>query len=144
MAAKRDSKGRFIEGSVANPAGRPKDGQSWSAIISEIGDMYPEDINAFIPKNNDLGRIIAQLPKSVQMKYLVIMRVYAALMFEPTSGLLKEFLDRMEGKVMQPVDMTTAGEKIGNDDARNEILRKLDSIATATNAGAISSKPDGE
>jgi len=106
MTVERDSKGRWKKGSIPNPSGRPKDGASWSAIISEIGDMYPEDILAFIPKNNDLGRTIAQLPKNVQMKYLVIMRVYAALMFEPTSGLLKEFLDRMEGKVIDNLKLS--------------------------------------
>jgi hypothetical protein len=139
----RDERGRWKKGTPPpNPAGRPKDGASWSAIISEIGDMYPEDILAFLPKNNDLGREVAKLPKSVQMKYLVIMRVYAALMFEPTSGLLKEFLDRMEGKVSEHIDMTTQGEKIGQDDTRYEILRKLDSIAAAANAGSVSKQSD--
>lgn len=42
------------------------------------------------------------------------------------------------------MDVTSGGEKIGaNDtDTRLEILRKLDSIATATVAGAISVKPE--
>jgi hypothetical protein len=111
------------KGTSGNPAGRAKDGQSWSAIISEIGDMYPEDINAFIPKNNPLGREVAKLPQAVQMKYLVIMRVYAALMFEPTSGLLKEFLDRMEGKVSEHIDMTTGGEKFTNLSDEEKIMR---------------------
>jgi hypothetical protein len=43
------------------------------------------------------------------------------------------------------VDVTSKGEKIGNDDTdtRNEILRKLASIATATGATDVSGKPDG-
>jgi hypothetical protein len=134
MAVKRDERGRWRKGTPPpNPAGRPKDGQSWSAIISEIGDMYPEDILAFIPKNNDLGRTIAQLPKSVQMKYLVIMRVYAALMFEPTSGLLKEFLDRMEGKVSEHIDMTSGGEKLSNLSDEDKIARILALVQKAKN-----------
>ncbi len=41
------------------------------------------------------------------------------------------------------MDVTSGGEKLGADgDTRAEILRKLDSIATATGAGAISVKPE--
>jgi hypothetical protein len=44
------------------------------------------------------------------------------------------------------VDVTTKGEKIGADDndTRAEILRKLDSIATAMDAGSIHNQPDNE
>ena len=61
--------------------------------------MYPEDLLAFIPRNTDLGKAVAQLPKGVQMKYLVTTRVFAALMFDPSSALFKELMDRAEGKV---------------------------------------------
>ena len=107
MAIKRDDKGRFVKGTPPpNPQGRPKDGESWSAIIAEIGNMYPEDILEFLPKNNPLAREINKFPKSVQMKYLVIMRAYAALMFEPSNSMLKEFIDRMEGKVADQLKLT--------------------------------------
>jgi hypothetical protein len=136
--------GSWKPGQSGNPAGRPKDGESWAAIIAAVGNMYPEDILEFIGRNNDLGKVIAQLPKGVQMKYLVTARVYAALLFEPTSGLWKELMERAEGKITERVDVTSDGEKIGSDDARAEILRKLDSIATATGAGAISKPTDRE
>lgn len=44
------------------------------------------------------------------------------------------------------VDVTSGGEKLGKDDGdtRAEILRKLDGIAAATGAGAVSKQPDGE
>ena len=87
------------KGQSGNPAGRPKDGESWSAIIKTVGDMYPADLLAFIGENNDLGRQIKMLPKDVQMKYQVVTRVFAALMFEPSSSLFKELMDRAEGKV---------------------------------------------
>lgn len=93
------------KGQSGNPAGRPKDGESWAAIIAAVGNMYPEDLIAFIGTSNDLGRNLAQLPKNVQMKYLVTTRVYAALMFEPTSGLWKELMERVEGKVPQAVEV---------------------------------------
>ena len=93
------------KGVSGNPAGRPKDGESWAAIIKLVGDMYPDDILAFVGTKNDLGRAVAQLPKQVQMKYLITTRVFAALMFEPTSGLWKELMERAEGKVTDKVEI---------------------------------------
>lgn len=87
------------KGVSGNPAGRPKDGESWSAIIKAVGDMYPEDLLTFVGSNNDLGYQIRKYPKSVQMKYQIVVRVFAALMFEPTSNLFKELMNRAEGKV---------------------------------------------
>lgn len=121
-----------------NPAGRPKDGESWAAIIKAVGDMYPADLLAFIGTHNDLGRALAQYPAGVQMKYLVTARVFAALMFEPTSGLWKELMERSEGKVSTPVDVTSAGKEIGADDARESIRRKLAAIASAVGAREVS------
>lgn len=74
--------------------------------------MYPDDILAFVGENNDLGKVLKQLPKSVQMKYLVTARVFSALMFEPTSGLWKELMERAEGKVQDKLDLTSKGEQI--------------------------------
>ena len=93
-------------GQSPNPTGRPKDGESWAAIIKSVGDMYPADIVAFIGKDNDLGRMLAKLPQDVQMKYLVTARVFSALMFEPTSGLWKEWMERAEGKVKDKLDIS--------------------------------------
>jgi hypothetical protein len=105
-------KSAWKPGQSGNPAGRPKDGESWAAIIAAVGNMYPQDILEFVGKNNDLGKVLAQLPQAVQMKYLVTARVFAALMFEPTSGLWKELMERAEGKVSDHIDLTSGGDKI--------------------------------
>lgn len=102
----------FVKGQSGNPAGRPKDGESWSAIIKAVGDMSSDDILALVGRDNDLGREIAALPKGVQMKYLVTARVFAALMFEPTAGLWNNLMDRAEGKVSDKLDVTSKGEQI--------------------------------
>jgi hypothetical protein len=123
-------------GPSPNPAGRPRDGESWAAIIKAVGDMYPTDILAFIGESNDLGRALKQYPANVQMKYLVTARVFSALMFEPTQGLWKELMERAEGKVISPVDITTKNESLnkGTDDIRDEILRKLATVTDTSDA----------
>lgn len=144
--ANRTKLGTFAKGHSGNPAGRPKDGESWAAIIKSVGDMYPADIVAFIGKDNDLGRMLSKLPQGVQMKYLVTARVFASLMFEPTSSLWRDLVDRAEGKVVQVTDITSGGEPLGKDDSdtKAEILRKLDGIATAAGAGAVHQPTDTE
>jgi len=92
-------------GQSGNPAGRPKTGESWSEIFRMVGEMYPEDVISIIGRTTDLGRAYAQFPQAVQMKIQVAIRVVAALMFEPTQGLLKETLDRIEGKVPEKLQM---------------------------------------
>lgn len=131
-------------GKSPNPSGRSKDGESWAAIIKSVGDMYPADILAFIGENNDLGRALKQYPSNVQMKYLVTARVFSALMFEPTSGLWKELMERAEGKVTSPVDVTTNGKEITNtSEIYESILRKL-GLDTAENeiSEVIPTKPE--
>jgi hypothetical protein len=115
--AKTKSKSRgnpaWKKGGVSpNPTGRPKDGESWSGVIKAIGEMYPNDIIEFVGKDNDLGRAIAKFPNNVQMKYLVTARIFAALMFEPTSALWNGLMERAEGKLAAPIDLSGGGEKI--------------------------------
>jgi hypothetical protein len=58
-------------------------------------------------------------------------------MFEPTSGLWKELMERAEGKVIQPVDLSGEVGLTNNDDTKSEILSKLARIATATGADKL-------
>jgi hypothetical protein len=112
------------KGQSGNPAGRPRDGESWAAIIKAVGDMYPTDILAFIGESNDLGRALKQYPANVQMKYLVTARVFSALMFEPTQGLWKELMERAEGKVETPIkhsgEMNVTWKEFINDDTEKD------------------------
>ena len=132
---KRDSKGRFVKGTSGNPGGRPKDDKAWGTIVRDVGNMTAEEILEFIPKNNDLGRMIARLPKTVQMKYLVTARVFSALMFEPSSGLLNALMDRVDGKVIQPVDMTNKGDKFESGADAERFDRSILALADAIREG---------
>ena len=86
-----------------NPKGRPRDGESWAHVIKEISNMTPEDIVSMVGRDTDLGKSFLQMPRNVQVKYLVSARVVAAMMFEPTQGLWHELMERSEGKVKDEI-----------------------------------------
>ena len=67
--------------------------------------MFAEEVSAEVG-SNDLGRAYRQMPRGIAMKRLVVMRVFAALMFEPTGGLWNPLMERVEGKVTLPIDIT--------------------------------------
>jgi hypothetical protein len=136
-AAKAKPRGKpWPKGVSGNPKGRAKDGQSWAGIIREVGEMYPEDLLAFIPTSNPMGQQLAQLPKGVQLKYQVVIRVYLSQLFEP-SGLFKELLDRLEGKVKERVEIE-GGLHVAN------LQGILDRVYGATNTDSgRTNNPDG-
>lgn len=88
-----------------NPEGRPRTRESWSEIAKIVGDMCADDVIQIVGTSNDLGQAYSKYPKNVQIKFLILLRVVSALMHDPTSGLLKELLDRIEGKVPDRLQM---------------------------------------
>jgi len=119
-------KSAWKPGQSGNPNGRPKDGASWASIIKTVGDMYPTDILLFVGTENDLGRMLKDLPPNVQMKYLVTARIFSALMFEPTSGLWKELMERVEGKVQDRLDLSNTDGTFSNESAiYDRIMAKI-------------------
>ena len=93
-------------GQSGNPAGRPADGESWAGIIAEMAAMTADEIAGEVGKSNELGRSYLQLPKAVKMKRLIVARVMAAIMFEPSTGLVNALMERTDGKVAQAVALT--------------------------------------
>jgi hypothetical protein len=104
---KRKGNKKWVKGGASpNPKGAPKRGQSWKEIIHEIGEMTPDEARALSAK------LFEQVPlhDEVTLKQAVVMRVYASLLFEPQPGLLNAFMERVEGKVAQPITQMTDDE----------------------------------
>lgn len=71
--------------------------------------MTVEDLLPIVGEKSSLGKTIKQMPRLVQIKYLVTIRVLVTLMFEPTAGLWNGLMDRMEGEV---TDTTQVNNKL--------------------------------
>ena len=88
-------------GQSGNPAGAPKRGESWAEIIKRIGDMEPgEAAHTF----GEIAKQLRNMPAGVTLKEFVVMRIYAAMLFEPSSSLWGHMLDRVDGKVKDEID----------------------------------------
>lgn len=98
-------------GQSGNPTGAPKRGQSWAELWNEIGELDgPQTAKRAIRL---WVKQFKQLPEGVTLKELVVIKGYAALLDDMNARLLKEVMDRAEGKVSERVDITSGGEKIG-------------------------------
>lgn len=92
-----------------NTAGAPKRGESWGEIIKRIGDMTPKEAAEHA---RTIAGKLASMGDGITLKEAVVVRVYASLLFEPQPGLLNSFMERAEGKIVNPVDVTSGGEAI--------------------------------
>ena len=88
-------------GQSGNPAGSPKRGESWAEIIKRIGDMTPVEA---ADHANEIAKQLRKIGGGLTLKEAVVVRVYAALLFEPQASLLNSFMERAEGKVAQPIE----------------------------------------
>lgn len=110
MASKKGrppTKGSIKKGETRNPYGRPKDEESWAGVIRMMQNNTADEIAEMLGgRLTDLGRSYLQMPKNVQMKYLMTLRAMAGFMFEPNSALWEKIMERAEGKVAQGVELT--------------------------------------
>lgn len=93
-------------GESGNPAGAPKRGESWAELFNSIGNLTGEEV---ANKAMLWAGKFKKMPKGVTLKELVVVRAYAALLDESNARLLKEVMDRAEGKVADVVKGTGEG-----------------------------------
>ena len=106
---RKPSPSAWKPGQSGNPAGAPKRGESWAEIIKNLGDMTAPEAAAV---SLELSTQFLKIGSGITLKQAVVLRVYAALLFDPNPGLLNSFMDRVEGKVKDQVDLTSNGETI--------------------------------
>jgi len=100
----------FPKGVSPNPAGAPKRGQSWAELFNSIGDLTGGQVAEKAVKL--WTKQFKALPEGVTLKELVVIKAYAALLDEGNARLLKEVMDRAEGKVKDQVDVTSGGNEL--------------------------------
>ena len=100
----------FVKGdSRINRNGAPRVGLSWSEILKEIGEL---DGKQALER---AGRIFAQLkkyPQGVTLKELAAISYFVRMINDPNGSLLTAVADRTDGKVVNPVDITSNGETL--------------------------------
>lgn len=108
------------KGVSGNPRGAPKRGESWAELIKRVGEMTPVEA---AERCVALAQQFLQYGDGATLKETTVLRVYAALLFEPQPGLLNAFMERAEGKVAQPVSMEPSAA----------LLAKLDELGLTLN-----------
>jgi hypothetical protein len=98
---RKPPKSAWKPGQSGNPAGAPKRGESWAEIIKQYGDMTPAEA---ADRVNEVAKQLRKIGNGVTLKEAVVVRVYAALMFEPSASLLNSFMERAEGKVKEEIE----------------------------------------
>lgn len=94
-------------GQSGNPKGAPKRGESWQEIIKRYGELTPPEAAEL---SLELTKKLLSIGDGVTLKQAVVLRVYADLLYEPNPGLLNSFMERAEGKVSQPIEVTWRDE----------------------------------
>lgn len=90
-------------GKSGNPKGPPKHGESWASVLTWASNLTGEEAAKIGPP--EMAKFFRPL-KGLELKRAIVLRVFAALLFEPSPSLFNAVMDRIEGKVSQPVDVS--------------------------------------
>jgi hypothetical protein len=88
------------KGQSGNPKGAPKRGESWAEIIKRVGEMTPGEA---AQQSLTLAQKLLSIGEGVTLKEAVVLRVYAALLFEPDARMFNAIMDRADGKMTQTI-----------------------------------------
>lgn len=106
-AKKKRGNPNWVKGGRSpNPAGRGPDDSSMRAAYEWALSLTPDVVKEILSINgsNDLARQFGQMPRGVQLKLLVALRVVSSIMFEPTSGMVNHIVDRIDGPNKIPIE----------------------------------------
>jgi PBSX family phage terminase large subunit len=102
-----------------NRAGAPKRGASLAEVLAWVDRQNVEDILQLIPAGSDLARDYKNMPKGLPMNLLKVLRLNAAIMFDPNPALVRELHMRTDGIVTKTdTGGTINGLRIGGRDGR--------------------------
>jgi hypothetical protein len=105
MAQKRKApKTAWKKGQSGNPrGGKPKSDATWGAIFSQLGRLTPMELGkkcaAYAPGFAGLG-------DKITVQEAVAIRVYAALLSEPSGSLLDKVISRVDGLLPIPMNIS--------------------------------------
>jgi len=103
-----------------NRTGAPPRGSSLKEIFDYYDKYTAEEIADMLPPG-DLKRRYQQMQKGVLLKDLKALIINAAIIFEPTPGLIKEYHERTDGKIPDKIQH----EGTLNVDGLQAILKKV-------------------
>lgn len=88
-------------GKSPHPEGRGPDGSSMRAAYEWAMSLTPDVVAEILSINgsNELSRQFKQMPRGIQLKLLVALRIVSAIMFEPQAAMVNHFVDRIDGPV---------------------------------------------
>ena len=118
-------------GQSGNPVGRPALGMSWREIFDKAGKLTKRELLDLYPI---YGKRLVGLPDDVSLRDAVALSAMVTLACEPSPGLLSAIMERVDGKVAQPIAFETM-----TDEQKREYVRDL--LAAG---GYILSGPAGE
>ncbi len=108
-SGKKATPASWKPGQSGNPHGAPKRGGSMREAYEWALSLTPDAVVEVLSINgsNDLARQFKQMPRGIQLKLLVALRVVSAIMFEPQPGLVNHMIDRVDGPVKTTTKLET-------------------------------------
>src|SRR3989304_3594541 len=129
MVKRKLPKTAWKKGTSGNPrGGRPKSDHTWGAIFAEIGNLTGK---AAAKRCHSIAGQLAGIGGEVTLKEAVAMRVFSALLFEPSGSLLERVMDRREGKLPIPMNIDWRGEVERLGGSPSEIFEEMVRAAAA-------------
>jgi hypothetical protein len=119
-SVKKRGRGKpFTEGNDPrrNVAGRPPLGMSWREIFDRAGKLTKRELLDLYPL---YGKRLIGLPDDVPLRDAVALSAMVTLACEPSPGLLATIIERVDGKVAQPIAFETM-----TDEQKREYVRDL-------------------